>query len=178
MNIKNKKIILIGLILVSLISLVYIFAQIKKPATSIKTPAPSITIIIPGKTTENDVLKTFGTPIASSAGILQYPSNSQTRNNEVVVDNGLVDFVKEIVAYNDPITLTDLKNKYGDSPVLYGPDSINGYYLFYHLDKGVAYIANPISDNVIEIWYFTPTTLQIFKNTLAKGYTEKVPTAY
>jgi hypothetical protein len=168
---NKKRLIIITLAAVPVVvSVLYILSYYKKSQPEIPTNPASINTIIPGKTTEQEVLQNLGTPVASQGGILQYKSTSPAVNNEIVIKNNKVDFVKEIVSYKDTTTFNDLTKKYGEANYLYGPDAVGGYFLYYLPEKGIAYIANPTSGTVLEIWHFPVTTFDNFKNTWAKDY--------
>jgi len=170
--INKKRLIIIALAVIPVaVSVLYILSYYKKSQPEIPTNPASINTIIPGKTTEQEVLQNLGTPVASQGGILQYKSTSPARNNEITIQNEKVGFVKEIVSYKDTINLKELNAQYGEANYLYGPDAINGYFLYYLPEKGIAYLANPIVGTVLEIWHFPVTTFDNFKNTWAKDYT-------
>jgi len=170
--INKKRIAIIFALIIVAVSIIYILSYSQKTQNAPTTSQPiSLKEITPGITTEQQVLQNLGIPIASNDGILQYKSNSPARNNEISIQNGKVNFVKEIVSYKDTtITLTELNKQYGNANYLYGPDSVNGYFLYYHPEKGIAYLANPNTGTVLEIWHFPATTFDNFLKTWAKDY--------
>lgn len=169
---NKKRLIVLGpVIILVIVSVLYILIYYKKAQPAVPViKIPSISTIVPNQTTEQEVLQNLGIPVASNSGVLQYRSTSPARNNEIAIQNNKVSFVKEIVSYKDTIDLKQLNTQYGEANYLYGPDSVNGYYLYYHPEKGIAYLANPIAGAVLEIWHFPVTTFDIFKNNWAEDY--------
>ena len=179
-NKKKAIFIVLAILLIVLFILIYVNRTPKKTVSTTTSTVPLtqakyLDKIIPGETTEQEVLQDFGRPVASEGGALQYKSTSTNRNNEILIQKGTVSFIKEIVSYKDTKKLSDLVNQYGESGYLYGPDAVNGYFLYYHPELGVAYLANPITETVLEIWYFSPTTIENFKNLYAPDYSDKYP---
>ena len=61
--------------------------------------------------------------------------------------------------------------------MLYGPDSVNGYYLFVYPTGGIAYLGNPITKSLLEIWRFIPTDINTLINNWAQNYSIEQPPA-
>ena len=176
----NKKVILTGLVILSLISIIYIVYLSKKEASQ-KQNIPTVGVpygsLTPGVSTVDDITKQMGTSeketASGSAKILEYKSKNPNFNNELIIDNNKLTFVKQIVAYGEPITVEDLNKKYGIyENVLYGHLSQNGFHLYVYPDRGIAYVANQEANIVLEIWYFQPTTLENFKTLYAPDYSD------
>lgn len=170
-----------GAIILVLLGAIIIFsAFLSSPKKA--TPAPSVInfdSITPGKSTPDDVKKILGDPLKETQGngfnLFDYKSTSPTRNNQVYYTNGTAQLIKEIVSYKDPKQISDVTKKYGSpTDILYGPDSPGGFYLFVNSEKGIAYLGNPNSGTLLEIWYFTPSDLETFIKTWATNYS-KIP---
>lgn len=140
--------------------------------------------IQPGETTKEDVVKKLGEPVKSTGGTnletLLYNSTSKTRDDNIVVENGIVVLIKEVVSYKDPKRVSDITNLYGLSTYsFFGPDSAGGNKLYVYPDKGIAYIGKPKLDALEEIWYFAPTSIENFKQKWAPNYSEtQIPNPY
>jgi len=66
--------------------------------------------------------------------------------------------------------------KYGSpDSVLYGPDASAGFYLFVFLKKGVAVLASPQTEVVLEVWRFPPVNLNLFIESFGDGLSLKPP---
>ena len=129
----------------------------------------------PGISTKNEVNERLGNPISENPQgqliITDYASNSETRPNQVVYDNQVVQFIKEIISYKDSKTVDDIKKEYGEAEiVLYGHGSVSNYNLYAYPNKGVAYIGNDYTSDLLEVWYFQPTTIEEFRSTWAPEY--------
>lgn len=110
---------------------------------------------------------------------LEYKSQSETRNDKIVVTNGTVSLVKEIISSSGKKVFDDMYNQYGISPYeLYGPDALNGFTLHVYPDRGFAYLGNEDSKVLLEKWYFTPTDFKTFKSTFAPDYSSSIPQAF
>lgn len=136
--------------------------------------------ITPGKSTTSDVNKVLGTPISQTQvngyDLSDYKSTSPTRNNQVYYTNGTAQLIKEIVSFKDLKKVSDVTKKYGTpTNILYGPDTVSGFYLFVYLDKGIAYLGNPNTGDLLEIWYFSPMSLDNFISTWAQDYSKNPP---
>lgn len=173
--IKNKRV-LISIVAVALMVffVFYLFSKNKGAGGSVAVPTrhgEAWSEILPGKSTKEDVVKKLGEPISTTENSLLYKSTSATRNNQITLNANQVELVKQMVTPQDKITTQTLIQKYGiGTNVLYGPDSPNGINLFVYVNRGFAYLGNPITESVIEIWYYPPTTLENFNNKYAQEY--------
>lgn len=140
---------------------------IKKPKTQIGWNG-----VVPGKSTEQDVLKTLGQPKNKDGNILNYGSKSETRDNKITIVNGTAVLIKEMIAFSENRSVEEITVKHGDAKnVLYGKESVNGNYLFVYPDQGIAYIGNPTTKTLVEIWYFEPVSNIIeFAKLWGEGY--------
>lgn len=185
--IKNKKIFvsIVIIIIVGLLSVLYLIGkrninQNKNiPDNIALSPAQNWNKITPGKSTKEDVIKEFGDPISSTEDLLTYKSSSPARDNQITIQNNQVDLIKQMITSADKISTKSLTQKYGiSSDMLYGPESPNGINLFVYANKGVAYLGNPLTEDVIEVWYFPPTILKDFKSKYAQGYSSTLSPSF
>lgn len=173
--IKHKYLVISFLVIIVLV----VFLSYSSSSKNTPTPSPvgNFSNIIPGKSTPDDVKKILGDPLKQTQtdgyNLSDYKSTSQTRNNQVYYSNGTAQLVKEIVSFNQVKKITDVTTKYGPADnILYGPDSVGGFYLFVYPEKGVAYLGNPNSGSLLEVWYFTSTDIKTFISTWAKDYSQ------
>lgn len=168
-----KKLSLLILILLALISTGYIYTQVSK--NNIFQGQANYNSIVPGKSTEEDVVDKFGDPANKSTNYsqttLDYNSNNPNFRNQFLVNNNKVDFIKQIVATKDNIHVKDITEKYGTPRyILYGPGSVGGFDLYVYPDKGIAFIGELDSGIILEIWYFKATTISDFVSKWAPEY--------
>lgn len=175
---RNHK--LLTLLVLAAIVIVIILAinQKRGVPTPKSTPLPSAQEwngITPGVSTQQDVINQLGQPRSESSGILLYESKSPTRDNQVVIQNGTAVLIKEIVAFTENRTIDEITSKYGTADnVLYGDGAVNGNYLFVYLSKGIAYLGNPDTKSLQEIWYFPPvSSVDGFISKWAQGYSKE-----
>lgn len=171
---------IIGIVIILfLISVGYIFYLLKKetkPAPSIPTAIQnSYKSLTPGSSDQNEVVATLGKPLTENAQgketVLDYPSNSPARKDQVIIENNKVKIIKEVVTLKDNKKVSQFTKTYGTAPYsLFGPDAQSGFYLYIYPDKGLAFIGNVPADLLTEIWYFTPTTIEQFTSDFASGY--------
>lgn len=161
-------------------SLLLIRLLLKKPASLIPTPSsvPSWQGIIPGKTTTDELSSQLGQPQEIADKTYFYSSTNQFRPNEVVLKDDKVGLVKEKIIGKEKI-FSDFTSKFGEpEAVLYGPDSPAGFYLHLFLKNGLAVLANSEGGTVLEVWYFSPTTLSEFIAEWGNGYNQSRPRQY
>lgn len=143
------------------------------------TPGASFQSLTPGISTRNDVESKLGNPVSinnkGSQTLAEYDDSNDARNHEVVYEANTPIFIKEIVSFGEEKKIETIKNEFGDATfVLYGPDSAVGFFLFAYPEKGIAYIGNPNTGDILEVWYYPSTTYQTFKNLWARGYGEEL----
>lgn len=131
--------------------------------------------ITPGETTKEGVVKILGEPLEekdeNGKTVSFFKSTSPTRNHEILFEEQIVSFSKEIVTLQDEKEIEDIKTLHGTTDnVLYGPDSYNGYFLFVYPEKGIAYLGNPGTGDLLEVWYFIPNSMDEFRSLYAPGY--------
>lgn len=157
-------ILLLGLFLVA--AGIYLLSQKKKAPLPVSAPGPQQATwngLVPGISSKEEAIQKLGKPEAEVGTLLEFDSSSPTRNHLVSLDGNTVSLIKEVVSSKDAVKISDLTSKYGAAPdVLYGPDAENGYYLFVYAQSGIAYLGNPASENLLEVWYFPATTFEDF----------------
>lgn len=146
-----------------------------RPTTNI-TPPPQSNFqnIVPGTTTRKDLEQTLGKPTnifqTDKEMVYQYPSSVKNWPNEISItkDNQKVKLIKN---YFPDETFQNLIQKLGNSSAnpLYGPDSVNGFLTYVWPEQGLATVANNQSGIILEIWYFSPTTLEEFLKDIGKN---------
>lgn len=182
---KNRliKIIIALLFLSSIVFIVFnVYTSSKKNSsfqnTDVSNQAVDLSWILPGKTEKNEIISRFGEPNKSvttaTNETLFYNSKISTRNNQIIIEGGIVILVKEMFSYTDEKKISNFSEVYGlPNYSLFGPDSAGGNKLYVYPDKGIAYIGQPKFDALEEVWYFSPTTIDDFKKRLAPNYSEK-----
>lgn len=175
--IKNHKLLLAILSLVVIGSFFFFYIQKNNNKTN---TIPNYNQIVPGSTTKEQVIGKLGKPIEekqiSSGELLTFKSDKTERPDEYYFQNGVNNLVKEIIPYNDNRKIDEIRNVYGNADlVLYGDGSVAGFYLFVYLKRGIAYIGNTTSGNLLEIWYFTPINEHDFIQNWASSYSKTQP---
>lgn len=132
-----------------------------------------------GISTKEDVIYKLGKPVSTqtqnSSEILEYKSKNPNFNNELLIKDDKLNFVKEILTLEDNIKVSDIQKGYGLSEkILYGRGASIGFYLYAYPSKGFAYIGHEKSGTVKERWYFTPTDIKTFQEKLASDYSETI----
>lgn len=175
----NKKIILIiGAIVLLLI--IYFFSKNKKEVIPSPTtpPVSSYNNLELGSASRDDVVKNLGQPDdeyqQDGNTIIEYLSKNPNFNNQLIIKDDKLNFVKEIITLDDNLRIKDIEDKFGKAQeILYGPDAPNGFYLYIYPNNGIAYIGHETSGLIKEVWHFKPTDFQTFKDTYAPFYTEE-----
>lgn len=180
---KKKKLILL-LFVLSIISIVFIVYKLKRQReiSPVSTPISEIGVdykgLIPGKTSEDEVINKLGIPMKESREenikILEYKSTNPNYNNIAKVENNTLSFFKEIVTPDDNIKITDINQKYGNyEKVLYPSGSETGFNLYVYPSKGIAYMGHQLSGIITEIWFFPPTSFEEFRKLYAPDYPDQ-----
>lgn len=178
----HKKLIFLGVVLLTLLFTlgVYLLFRFQKPSNQSPQATSEITFktFVPGKSSKEDVVAVLGTPkkehdTDNGETLLEFNSDSSTRNNQITINNSVVDFIKEIVTLKNPKYAQEIKKVYGEPKYfLYGPHSYAGYDLYIYPENGIAYLGNSNTGLLLEIWYFPATTIEIFKERYATGYSD------
>lgn len=173
----GRRIILVVIAILVIILIVFIVGSAGKKSSNIF----SWNSITPGVTSTKEVISKLGQPLStfdSAIGkSLLFNSESKSRQNEVVVNNDKVKLIKQVNLVNGQ-SFSDIVAKYGQPEIkLYGNLSDTGYYLFAYPSIGLAYYANPVAGNILEIWYFAPISQNVFVSTLAVNFSSD-PSAF
>lgn len=137
--------------------------------------------LTPGYSSKEEILTNLGTAlnakIEENKETYEYLSSNPNFNTEVVILDNKLSYIKVVYTIKDNIKYENFISKYGNpEKVLYGPDYSVGYILNTFPKKGVAFISHQKSHNIREVWYFIPTTLEIFIKNFAPGYSNKINT--
>ena len=176
----NKKLIISGLAVLVLLFVVGLYLLFQKTSSLPPTTIPDISFksLIPGKSTKNEIVEILGTPKKESVSgnnntLLEYDSDSAVYNNQITLSGDVVDIIKEVVTLKNPKYAQDIKKVRGDPKYfLYGSDSYAGFNLYIYPEDGIAYLGNPHTGLLLEIWYFPSTTFDLFKEKYATDYSE------
>ena len=177
----KKKLITLGAVILALLSMFFLYLlTTRKPNTLPSQAIPNVSFksLVPGESTEEDVIDLLGNPKIEGVDrdnghLLEFDSDSSVYNNQITLDNGVVDIIKEIVTLKNPKYADGIKRFYGEPKyVLYGSDSYAGFNLYVYAESGVAYLGNPDSGLLLQIWYFPSTTYEMFKEKYASEYSE------
>jgi hypothetical protein len=180
---KKTKIIFLFVAFVVLIAGYVVYRLMTKPKTTTSPPTTTnkqqgaYNDLLPGESALSDVEKALGKPLSeqeiNNLQKLEFKSVSETRNNEAIIKDQKLAFFKEMVYSNK--TAEDITKQYGVTDnILYGPDAYNGYNLYVYPENGIAYLGNPVTRDLLEIWYFSPTTLDDFKQNWAADYSDEL----
>lgn len=131
-------------------------------------PQKSISLwesIMPGKTTEPELVGILGQPISTQTEdnqkILMFAPQTGGPDDRIIIKNNTVNLTKRI--YYGQETLATLKVKYGEPEAeLFGPYQGVGSKVYVFPKNGIAIIASTFDGTIIEIWNFTPTKLSVF----------------
>lgn len=158
--------IVLGLISVALFTIATFayFGRGSEPKTPPGTPWKNN--IFAGTTTKEELESTLGKPVKTKEEsgnlIYLYPSENINRQHEVVIKQDRVETVKEMITSQNKMYLKDFQQKYGlQETKIYG---YHGTFAPGHFwgKNGLLVFANEFDGNVVEIWYFKPTTFEKF----------------
>lgn len=179
--IRSKKTIAIILIVI-LIAIFYILitrSRVRKEADILATPIPKSRYndLTLGSSSRNDVVREIGNPqketTSNNVTTIEYATKNPNFNDQFMIDGEKLNFIKKIITIDNPIRTSDMEKKYGsEEKILYGPGSGVGLYLYCYPSIGIAYLGHKKSGYMTEIWYFTPTTYENFKEKFAKDFSE------
>lgn len=169
--VKNHKIIVV-IITFFVIGSVIAFLAINKrqPLPSQGTAWENLT---PGESTKSDVVARLGEPLSESENSAAFRSQSLNRPHQAVFEEEeeKVIFLREIITAKDSKDIPTIQDQYGiPTHTLYGPESQNGFDLYVYPSQGIAYLGNPTTGDLLEIWYFQPTTIELFIENWAQDY--------
>lgn len=177
LNIKFMKKYWLFAVLIIIIFFLFLVRLFSPAPTPVSSPSPSPSPvsfglswqgIVPGKTLENELEKILGGPLKKEVRenyLVYFYSTSPNLPewlHEVYLLQNRVVFIKEKMAGEANKNLKTYFNQYGQpTKIFYGPYSPP---YIYHLfsEKGFLVVADPDSQNVLEAWYFQPTTTEDF----------------
>lgn len=178
-NLKSKFVVLI-IIFIILLVIFLVKSRGNKIVNTGPSPVPKVVYknLELGVATRNDIVREIGAPLQElqkdNSVILEYQTRNPNFNDQYIIINNSLDFVREIITVDNPIRISNIKEKYGDyNAILYGPGSGISLFLYVYLNQGVAYIGHEKSGRVVEIWYFKPTDVDTFINKYARDYSKE-----
>ena len=186
---KNKLVLLI--ILAVVLYVITKFIPEEKVENKQETQIPQAVIwnsITLGQSTSENVIEKLGQPLKTTEQetnkVLNYKSKNPNIDNQVFVDNNenKVVLIKEAIASSEERNAKEITDKFGESNnIFYEPGnlySIPSYYFYVYPDKGIAYIGHITTGDLLEIWYFKPTTkdeFEEFKDSWIPGFKQADP---
>lgn len=180
----NKRFIffIVGFILISIVVILFfISSSFNRPSINPPVaPSPKQTRIsplqqtTPGKTTQREVESLSGvTKISEDHNSTIYTKSSliKIRPNQIIVQNGIVVFERELTPEKKSeegySTLSEFNNKFGspDKKIKGSKFYGNQISTFIYASKGFTLIGNENTDEVYEIQFYIPTSVQNYINT-------------
>lgn len=173
---RNKRILVLVLVFVVVVVAFFFLRsrRVSPPPPPLPTAGASYKSLVPGVSTKDEVVARLGVPLNDTdSAVLNYKSTNPNLPHNVSIEGNIAVFIKEQVTLEDKITKEGLIRLYGQPPEeLYGPYSVNGFNLYVYPDKGVAFLGHVTGSGVLEIWYFPPTTIDVFLQTWGADYSE------
>ncbi len=170
------------LILISITAiLVIINSFIPKPPEVVPTPRTdkiaTYKTITPGASTREDVNELLGTPLKETKldgkTLSEYKTVNQFINHQIITENDIVGLVKEAINIEDNKNSDVVTSIYGPAPyILYEqvPESV--FNLYVYPQNGIAYLGHE-DGTILEVWYFSPTSLENFISNWAPNYSTR-----
>lgn len=175
---KNTRLFVILLVVVLIFSLIFrILTPVRKVPPQPNPNQPVWNNLKLNYTTEAEVIKKVGTPIAVSdtkmGKYLDYKSDYKTLPQQVLIKDGVVNLVKQRINVNDKTNFNPLISILGkEDSIQYTSSLGDAFPLYIYASQGIALAKNSYG-NVFEIWYFSPMTLDEFMKTFgAENLTE------
>lgn len=180
---RNKKHIIALVVAFGALGLLIFFSLKSKQTNTLVVPSPTALPsntwqeIVPGASVFAEINNIFGEPIGEEEGLVVYASQNPNIPNKALFKDDKVILFRRVVIIEDEISVKDLFGRFGGNPtVLYGHEATSGYTLFVYQRLGLAFIGNPITNVVLEVWYFAPTeSINEFINKYAKHYSTNWP---
>ena len=177
-------------LLILIVLMIFLFIADKIIKT--KTPVPQVSptpistgvadykSIVPGKSTLDEINNLLGFPIKQNKEngkiTAEYGSSSKYRNNVVIVQNGIATLIKEVVTATDNKKAKSITGVYGTAPYrLYDQRPSATFDLYTYPSNGIAFIGHE-DGTLLEIWYFQPTTIEVFSSSWGQGYSTRPST--
>ena len=176
--VKRKKFFILGVI--SLISIVFILFKTSstKQVTTKPTPFSTNKIadfksIVPNQTSLDRINELLGYPVETRKDgdftINEYRSTNKYRNHTIEIKKGLAIFIRQEIISGEQ-KASDIQKIYGLAPyMLYSQAASATFNLFVYPNNGIAYLGHK-DGTILEIWYFSPTTIEDFINNYGDGY--------
>lgn len=170
--IKTRWWILVVVILILLVILGQFINYFLVPKT---VKSPSWNNIVIGQTTVNQLRSQFGDLLQQDPQQYLLPTEPELRPHQILSDNqGRVVLVKRQLI--TPEKLSGLLAQYGQpGSVLYGDDATAGFLGYLYPKQGLLIIASQRLDEAIEIWYFSPTSVEGFLQSYGQSFTTAPP---
>ncbi len=165
-----------------LVALRFLIGPPPQEETKQQKPVSSWESITPGKTTEGELITTFGqsksTQTEDSQKTLTFTPQTGGPDDRIIIKGNVVGLTKRI--YYGQETLTTLKAKYGEPEgEFFGPYQNIGAKVFVFPKNGIAVIASTYDGTIIEIWNFQPSILAEFLTLWGKDLnTKEQPTHF
>jgi hypothetical protein len=143
-----------------------------QPRDQTKNAQISGTKTVMGKTTDEEILRIPNIKIESkedkntkyshSSFLVQRPNRIETENGVAIFESVLVPPGNTTLGF---ATISSIKTTYGDPEESIKGSSYYGTYLYTYIyaGKGAAFIVNPNTDEVYEAHFFTPTTVESYR---------------
>ena len=177
-----KRVVFFGILLVAILYTVdKLLNQQSTQITTNLSPTPTKELtyktLIPGKSNAGEVKEKLGDPLKTTQKedieVLEYKGTNSNWNGEVYIKNQQVDLIKQIASVKDQINVKDITTSYGEPKnILYGPYTDIGFFLYVYPENGSAYLGNKEKGVILEVWYFSPTTIDDFRKKYAQEYSE------
>jgi hypothetical protein len=141
------------------------------PSPTPETFASMYRGLAPGTSTENDAVAALGRPLRKDEGAegttLVYSSGIGNQPINVdVTSNGIISRINEPV--DSSLRYNSLVEGFGSPDlILYGVFEREGFRLFVFLNRGIAFLANPQSQEVKERWHFPQADAETFRRVFA-----------
>lgn len=175
--IKNYWVLIFVLLAIALSIFNRLFVT-KKPQATSSTPVSKAVAnyksIVPGSTTQDKVNELLGFPVKTEGEngnlVAEYRSSNEYRNNVVMYKNGVASLIKEMVITSNDKDTSSITEQYGTAQyTLYDSDPTSVFNLHVYPSNGIAYLGAD-DGNLLEVWYFKPTTIEDFIKTWAEDY--------
>lgn len=127
--------------------------------------------IVLNKTTRNEakeILRGWNQEAINDITTITTPTSLPSRTNKVVSNKQFVIYKRVIIPLviteSKEVTISGLKNSLGEPHQTYTGSKAYGYSMatYAYPQKGISFVANNFEDEVYEIQYFQPTTLDEF----------------
>lgn len=163
--VKSELILLVlgGLSLIVFTLAIFSFAKSKNPPAITSSQTPWQNNIYAGKTTKEELKSALGSPIdvkkEQGKETYLYPSTNENRLHEIEIAESTVDIIKEQIIGEEKGKLKDYIQNYGQYEAEFFGKHGTFAPGFFWGKNGILVFANKNDGIIIEIWYFTPTSI-------------------